>query len=204
MTEEPRVEPNRRSWPWLVSIVAVLALLVAGVWAAGGFERRDDLATRISAGQTFQDGPYEFTFTEATIQRTTNFDDEQVWSVVVIGTGRTTGDASITPDNDMFVVKDSRSGAYQEEAKSQEFGVGRAGSGGSLFTPGLPAIPYRVVYEFPVDAFAPDSTIVFAAWQLEWQDTSLLKIGDYRWSATHDFVLMTLPLKRLPDDLDNP
>lgn len=192
----------RRAWPWFVSILAALALLVGLVWAAGGFDYRTDLATRIAPGQTFTNGPYELTFTSATVQKTKNFDDQQVWTVVVNGTGRTTGDESIDPDDDLFVVKDARSGAYQEKSEEQDLGVQRSGSGGSSFTPGLAPVPYRLVYEFPVAAFAPDSTIIFVAWQLEWRDTSLLQVGSYEWASTRQYYRMDLPLKRLPDDLD--
>jgi hypothetical protein len=196
---EPRA---RRAWPWFLSIGVAVALVVGLVWAAGGFAYRDDLATTIQPGERFTNGPYEFTFSTATIQKTKDYKDQQIWSVVVIGTGRTTGDTSISPDRDLFVVKDAGSGSYQEKTERQEFGAERTGGNGSLFTPGLPAIPYRLVYQFPVSAFEPGSTVIFVSWQLEWRDTSLLQVGDYRWASTHDYFRLDLPLKRLPDDLD--
>lgn len=198
-------ERTRRGWSWLVSIPVALALVVGIVWAAGGFEYRDDLATSIAPGETFQTGPYEFSFASATIQKTTNYKDEQVWTVVVSGTGRTTADESMTPDyDDMFVVKDAGSGAYQDRAERQDFGAEqfRGAGGGSLFTPGLPAIPYQVTFEFPVSAFDPGSSIVFVAWKLEWRDVSLLQVDDFRWAPSSDYFRLDLPMRRLPDDLD--
>ena len=199
----PVVESRaRRAWPWFLATGVAVALVVGLVWALGGFDYRDDLATTIRPGQRFTNGPYEFSFASATVQKTKNYKDEQQWEVVVIGTGRTTMDESIRPANDLFVVKDARSGAYQEETQRQLFGLGESSGTGSLFTPGLAPIRYQLVFEFPVSAFEPESTLILVAWELEWRDTSLLKVGDYRWAATHDYYRMDLPLKRLPDDLD--
>lgn len=195
---------SQRTWPWFVSIAAVLALVVGLVWAAGGFEYRDDLETEVAAGATFETGPYVFTFTAATIQKTQNYKDEQIWTLVVSGTGRTTADESLSPDyRDLFVAKDVPSGAYRE-AEGQQFGAESSGgsSGGSHFTPGLPAIPYRVTFEFPVSDFEPGTSILFVTWELEWRDTSLLQVGDFRWAPTSHYSRTELPLRRLADDLD--
>ena len=160
-TDEP-VAPTRspRTWPWFVSIVVALALVVGLVWAAGGFEYRDDLEMRVDPGTTFATGPYVFTFAAATIQRTKNYKDEQIWTLVVTGTGRTTAEESMSPDYDsLFIAKDIASGAYRE-AERQQFGAeeSRGSSGGANFTPGLSAIPYRVTFEFPVSDFDPGTT----------------------------------------------
>lgn len=194
---------TRRIWPWVTSGVGVLVLLVGLIWVAGGFEQRTDVKTDVAAGTTLTTGPYELTFTRATIQKTKNYSDELLWTVVVDGTGRTTGDASISPDyDDMFVAKDAASGVTHE-ATGQRFGTSDLASrGASFFTPGLPAIPYRVTIEFPAGAFQPTDTIQFAVFDLEWRDVSLLGNGDFRWARTSDFYRYELPLQRLPDDLD--
>ena len=203
--EDPATQPrSQRTWPWFVSIAVALALVVGLVWAAGGFEYRDDLDTAVDPGATFDTGPYVFTFAAATIQKTKNYKDEQVWTLVVTGTGRTTAEESMSPDyDDLFVAKDIPSGAYRE-AERQQFGAeeGRGTSGGAHFTPGLSAIPYRVTFEFAVSDFEPGTSIVFVTWELEWRDTSLLQVGDLRWAPTSHYYRLELPLRRLADDLD--
>jgi hypothetical protein len=199
---EPR--PSR-AWPWFVSFIVALALVIGMIWVAGGFEYRDDLKTDVAPGESFQTGPYVFTFISATVQKTKNYKDEQIWSLVINGTGQTTGDESIGPDyQKMFVAKDVRTGAYQEEAEQQDFGAedSRGASGGSFFTPGLPAIPYRVTFEFGVEDFEPGSSILLAVWKLEWRDTSLLQYGDFRWAPTSEYFRLELPMRRLADDLE--
>jgi hypothetical protein len=184
--------------------VAALALVVGLVWAAGGFEYRDDLQADVAPGATFETGPYVLSFAAATIQKTENYRDEQVWSLVVSGTGRTSAEESMSPDyTDLFVAKDVPSGAYRE-AEGQEYGPEevRGASGGSHFTPGLAPIPYRVTFEFPVSDFEPGTSILFVAWELEWRDTSLLQVGDFRWARTSHYFRLELPLRRLADDLD--
>jgi len=198
------VDRPQRTWPWLVSIVVALAAVVGLLWAAGGFEYRDDLETDVAPGATFTTGPYVFSFGGATIQKRENYKDEQIWSLVVSGTGRTTAEESMSPDyTDLFVAKDVPSGAYRE-AEGQEYGREdqRAASGGAHFTPGLPAIPYRVTFEFPASDFEPGTSIAFVAWDLEWRDTSLLQVGDFRWAPTSHYSRLELPLRRLADDLD--
>ncbi len=194
----------QRTWPWFVSIAVALALVVGLVWAAGGFEYRDDLETAVAPGATFETGPYVFTFTAATIQMSKNYKDEQIWTLIVTGTGRTTAEESLSPDyEDLFVAKDTPSGAYRE-AEGQEFGAeeSRGSSGGAHFTPGLPAIPYRVTFEFPASDFDPGTSIVFVAWELEWRDVSLLQVDDFRWAPTSHYYRLELPMRRLADDLD--
>jgi hypothetical protein len=204
-TDEPTAQTRSpRTWPWFVSIVVAVALVVGLVWAAGGFEYRDDLEMRVDPGVTFATGPYVFTFAAATIQRTKNYKDEQIWTLVVAGTGQTTAEESMSPDyDDLFVAKDIPSGAYRE-AEGQQFGAeeSRGTSGGAHFTPGLAKIPYRVTFEFPVSDFDPGTSILFVTWELEWRDTSLLQVGDLRWAPTNHYYRLELPLRRLADDLD--
>lgn len=196
-----RTRPTRTGW-WIGSLVVALALIVGLVWTAGGFEQRTDVRTTVAPGSTIETGPYVFTFTSATVQKTQNYQDEPVWSVVVSGTGRTSGDKTLSPDDqDVFLAKDPGSGVVLEP-KAQEFGAetDRSVSGGSQFTPGLPAIPYRLKFEPPATAFEPGRTIQLAVFDLEWRDTSLLQSGDLRWARTDDFYRYELPLRRLADD----
>lgn len=187
------------------SLVLAFALLIGLTWVAGGFEQRKDLRTIVAPGTTVATGPYEFAFTGGTVQKIKTYADAEVYRVVLAGTGRVTGDEAMSPDslNWMFVAKDPLSPAYQEP-DNQQFGIEefRGSSGGSFFTPGLPAVPYRLTFEFPVDEYDVGATIQLAVWILEYRDVSLLQTGDYRWAPSDRLYRYELPLRRLADDLD--
>src|SRR6478752_7870505 len=182
------------------SLVLAFGLLIALTWMAGGFDQRNDLRTVVAPGTTIATGPYEFTFTAGTAQKTKGLRDIEVYRIVLSGTGRVTGDEAMSPDslNWMFVAKDPRSPAYQEP-DSQQFGIEefRGSSGGSFFTPGLPAVPYWLTFEFPVDEYDVGATIQLAVWILEYRDVSLLQTGDYRWAPSERLYRYELPLRRL-------
>ena len=204
-TSPAAVGSSRRAWGMAGSLVLAFGLLIALTWMAGGFDQRKDLRTVVAPGTTIATGPYEFTFTAGTAQKTKGLRDIEVYRIVLSGTGRVTGDEAMSPDslNWMFVAKDPRSPAYQEP-DSQQFGIEefRGSSGGSFFTPGLPAVPYRLTFEFPVEEYDVGATIQLAVWILEYRDVSLLQTGDYRWAPSERLYRYELPLRRLADDLD--
>ena len=150
---------NRKTIPSSLlygSLLLVLMLLIVGIWAFGGFQRRTDLFTTTPPGTSFTTGPYEFRFTEATAQRKNDFGRAPYWEVVVIGEGRTTGKESISPDtmggSGMFASKDDASQEV-EHPQSARMGEGR-GFDRYRFTPGLPLIPYSIVFGYK-DAYRP-------------------------------------------------
>ena len=67
---------------------------------------------------------------------------------------------------------------------------------------GLPAVPYRLTFEFPVEEYDVGATIQLGVWILEYRDVSLLQTGDYRWAPSERLYRYELPLRRLADDLD--
>ena len=201
----PAGSSSRHAWVMAGSLVLAFALLIGLTWMADGFDQRNDLRTVVAPGTTIASGPYEFTFTAGTAQKTKDFRDTEVYRIVLSGTGRVTGDEAMSPSSLdwMFIAKDPGSPAYQEP-QSQQLGTEefRGSSGGSFFTPGLPAIPYRLTFDFPADEFEVGPTIQLAVWILEYRDASLLQTGDYRWAPSDRLYRYDLPLRRLADDLD--
>ena len=61
------------------SLVVAFALLIGLTWLAGGFDQRTDLRTVVAPGTTIATGPYEFTFTAGTVQRTKTLRDAEVY-----------------------------------------------------------------------------------------------------------------------------
>jgi hypothetical protein len=87
-------QPAVRSTLVYLAVLVALALLVAGVWGFGGFKKRTDTLRPVPPGERFTSGPYEFSFSEATVQRT-KLDGVISWKVKVLGQGRTTGKEAI-------------------------------------------------------------------------------------------------------------
>lgn len=217
MTEAPATEPEtapgaepatdgvpdgRRTWLMIGSLVVALAVLVGLTWVAGGFDRRTDLRTIVGPGTEISTGPYVFAFTAATVQKKNTFDDQVVWEVVVDGTGRTTGDAAITPStlNWFFSLREPVSDSVVEP-ESQRFGATDR-SDGSFFTPGLAPIPYRLVFQLPAELPRP-TDVQLAVWDLEFRDRSLLKTGELSWGRAEAYHRVDgLPVQQLADDLD--
>ena len=187
------------------SLVLAFGLLIGLTWMAGGFDQRNDLRTVVAPGTTIATGPYEFTFTAGTAQKTKGLRDTEVYRVVLSGTGRVTGDEAMRPTPSTGCSSPRTRGPRRTRSReSQQFGTEefRGSSGGSFFTPGLPAIPYRLTFEFPVDEFDAGATIQLGVWILEYRDVSLLQTGDYRWAPSERLYRYDLPLRRLADDLD--
>ena len=153
---------------WLVygSILLALVLLVVAVWAFGGFERRTDILKTMPPSTLFTTGPYEFRFTEATAQHWTDYDGAVYWKVVMVGEGRTTGKESITPsympNTGMFISKDD---VTQQISQPELTRLGEEDFSRSHFTPGLPLIPYSVIFKYD-DRYRPGPTIRFVVWDV--------------------------------------
>jgi hypothetical protein len=184
-------------------VVLALAVVIGGVYALGGFKVRTDVRTIVAPGTKIVSGPYEFTFTEATAQKVKEYDDSIKWEVIVRGTGRTTGDVSISPStgvSNMFIARDPNT---VETADPETATIGRGGfDGPSKFTPGLPAVPYQVEFAFS-EFYKPSDKIRFAVFELEYSNQHILDTDEKSWNNTIDAFIYDLPLTVLPEDLDN-
>lgn len=184
-----------------VYVIGLVALVLIGglLWGTGGLERRHDRLPVLAPGTTVLSGPYAFVFTSATAQRTDNsFTHTSSWKVAVIGTGRTTGSVSLSPDVSLdgpFVSKDDRTGEIQAPDGD------RLGDPETYdqrdFTPGLAPVRYEVHFTYSA-GFTPGPTLHFAVSGLELRDESLLKDQEPSWVVTNQGHAMYLPLKVLP------
>ena len=200
----PPVSPPapRRLPPGLVygAVLLSLALIVLTLWQLGGFERRTDTRLDTAPGTLLVTGPYELTFTEATAQRSTRFDDTTYWKVTAIGTGRTTGNTTLAPKDTgsygMFASRDDASREVQIP-KATHFGDADNGSR-HAFTPGLAPVRFTVTFEYSAE-YRPAPTIRLAVFKLEFRDTSLLRDGDKEWANSEYSYQIQLPVQVLPD-----
>lgn len=203
VSDRPQPARPRRTWIWFAAILAALAVLVGLVWVAGGFDQRTDVRTAVPPGTTIATGPYEFTFDSATVQKKKDYDGTLSWEVVVVGSGRVTGDQAMGPStlDSFFAAREPVSGQVVEP-KDQQYGPPGRPVGGSFFTPGLAPVAYRLVFEFPIERDQPRS-VDLAVWELEYRDTTLLKTGELSWARASDYYWYdSLVTKRLADDLD--
>lgn len=179
--------------------------MFALVWGLGGFEKRKDVLITKAPGDLLVSMPFEFTFTKATAQLKTDFDESQYWEVIMIGEGRNTGDKSLAPhylgDYGTFVARDKDTPEVQS-AESITIGGGssimlRA----STFTPGLPAQPFSVTFRFS-DKYEPDDVVTFGVFQQEFSVTSLIGEDEPTWNNSTYAYLLDLPVEQLPAETE--
>lgn len=203
VTELPRPAARRPLPPAAVylALLVSLALVTALVWGLGGFERRRDLLRPTPVGAEISTGPYTFRFTGASAQQRTDFDGRVFWRVVATGEGRTTGDESIAPrwsgDDGMFAARDPLTREVQLPSAQT---LGAEQRFGGTFTPGLPAQPFAVQFEFS-DRYRPGPTVTFVVHDLELRDPSLLGDGDEEWRNADRAAGIELPVQVLPPAL---
>jgi hypothetical protein len=180
------------------SILLALVLLVVAIWGFGGFKRRTDILKTVAPGALFTTGPYEFRFTEATAQHWTDYDGTVYWEIVMVGEGRTTGKESISPsympNSGMFVSKDD---VTQQIVQPDHVEMGEGDSFDRRdFTPGLPLIPYSVVFKYD-DRYRPGPTIRFVIWDVVYGKRYLAS-DEEAWHNGNFGSQLYLPVRVLP------
>jgi hypothetical protein len=187
----------------IVAVVSVVALL-ATVWRLGGFDEQQRPFQKTAPGTLISAGPFELTFTEATAQHVLKTDYRDAsWKIIVIGTGRTTGNETIAPqiggNGSMLLARNQTTGEVKSP-ESQAFGGGGYSHG---FTPGLPPVRYTVTFEF-ADGYRPADTLRFAVADQIYSNRALIKTDedDEEWHNARDGWLMELPLSELPAQKD--
>lgn len=177
-------------------VVGVLVLVVGVVALLGGLRPRTDLLTPVTAGAVITSGPYEVTLEHATVQHRVS---DAVWEVVVSGSARTTGATSIDPpvgeDSGFVYAKDRGSGEVQA-SKSIMLGGTTYSDSLAALTPGLPAVPWTVTFDFQR---APGDEMLFVVFDQEYTNPYIF--GDEMgWRPTNHASTLTLPLEKLADD----
>lgn len=179
------------------AIGLALVLVVVAVWGLGGFRYRKDLFTPVDPGAVFTVGPYELSFTEATVQYVL---EDKVYEVRAVGTGRTTGEVSIAPSS-----LEGSSFSYAQDPVSREIHpVDRYvyGTGDEIllrpkaFVPGLGPIPFAAQFEFTGQ---PGEQIRLVLFDQEFTDESVFGNQDPTWNNRNTGYDLAIPLKRLPD-----
>lgn len=174
-----------------LSLVTVVVL----VWALGGFGYRQDLFTATGPGSLITTGPYEFRFTEATVQHRRQGNDYQV---VVSGEGRTTGDTSIQPMTGDAGFLGAQAKATREFRSSYAVNLGRADYSSlrlRFFTPGLAPVPVFVTFQFSADPGDAVRMIVFG----QRYTTPYVFGSEEGWQQTRSASHLLLPLRVLPE-----
>ncbi len=185
-------------------VLLALAVVVGGIWALGGFKVRTDVRHPVAPGTLVVSGPYEFTFTHATAQKKKEYDDSIKWIVIAEGTGRTTGDESISPmtgGSGMFAAADPNT-VEAPDAESDIIGPGESYDGPSDFTPGIAPLRYRVEFNFS-EHYKPDKFVKFAVFEIEYSNNHIIDTGEKTWHNTRDAFVYQLPITVLPPDVDD-
>lgn len=196
---EPTASGRGRRRLFTVGIpVLALIVLIGSVWALGGFGDRNDTVTKIGIGKTFVNGPYEFSFSKATVQETAGYGKhKRIQKVVVTGTARNLGDKAMSPLYRWFLAR-GKHGTRVETSQTAMVGDPGQFYAPDDVTPGLPAAPLNVTFEFPPTF--DDETLIFAVGELTYGNHSYFSSGDDQsWDTGNGNVFrVQLPLTRLP------
>lgn len=180
-----------------------LALLVGVVQLAGGFERRTDRFDPVAPGASVVTGPYELSFSEATVQPREDSNGRRTeWELTVLGQARLTGDEAMAPtvygSDSVFALKDPGSGQTYPPSGAD---LGDDPAGFSVhdreeLTPGLPPIGYRLSFDLPPD-FRPPPRVRLAVDEVVYEATYLVS-DEKAWDGTGSGWVLDLPVRVLP------
>ncbi len=187
--------PRRRPPMVIIAVVVVLALLILAVWGAGGFELRRDQVTRVAPGTLLAAGPYEVTFTKAEVQYV---QDDQYYSLTVLGTGRTTAATSMAPSTfDSFTQVQDLQSKTRKSVESYRYGEGTDTLfDADAFTPGLAPVTFVAAFKFEEK---PGPELRLLVFDLDFTDNSILQNQDPSWHLAPRAWDMILPVTELPD-----
>jgi hypothetical protein len=150
-------------------------------------------------GTIISSGPYELSFTEVTVQPDLNDRGAiERWEIIVVGSGRTTGDQTLSPpyygNDSMFAAKDLASGEVQVPTYA-DFGSGE-NSDKIAFTPGLPPVRYALRFEFAA-TYQPQPTLQLLVSELEYSTRDIASDAKTWVIGTYGFRY-ELPVRELP------
>lgn len=193
--DQARVEARgcvRRGRLVTAVVAALLVAVVVVVASLGGFRVRKDLSTRVAVGSAIATGPFEVTVDKATVQQHSY---DQTWAVVVTGTARTTGDASVATatDDQGFVYARAQSTREVQPTQFMEFGSGSPGFELGYLTPGLPPVPWTLSFSF---TRPPGAQLLVVVFDQEYAASRVY--SDRSWTATSSSRNVVLDLQELP------
>jgi hypothetical protein len=192
--------PRRSRWVTrgLPVLIVVAVLLI--VWILGGFKTRGDRVTQLKVGQRFTNGAFVMTLDSATIQRKKNYDKDNpyIQDVVVHGTAKNIWTESTSPYGDWFAATNTTRQTVKEgNLVNVDYGDDAPISTPDDLTPGLPAMPITIDFEFP-DSFRAEHVLV-AMEQIDYRNHSITSTSEEKtWgNANTGYFRVTLPVKRL-------
>ena len=194
---EPDQPRGRRRLIAIGIPVLAVVVLVGAVFAFGGFKQRNDTITDVELGQTFTNGPYELSFSSATVQQTEGFGKyKRIQKVIVTGRMRNNADTAASPNQDWFLARGVRDSNVQTGdscniGKPDQFG------GPQDVTPGVPPVQVNVQFEFPPTF--KQTELVFGMRQLSYGTHSYTGgTANQYWDASgSNLFRLRLHLKRL-------
>lgn len=197
----PPVEPERsagsnRSIPAVVIILTCLALLIAGTWWAGGFDKATGRLFRLPPGTEVNMGPMSIAVDRALARESFGS-----WSVYAFGRCRNNTDEPLVSSEDRLVYN----GFSMQHPVTREivgeaslfFGPGETIGNSSVLNPGTPMVPCTLAFDF--DDFPGTDIVTLGVSEMEWIDRSPTGEGDMVWSAARIGYRFELPLVTQPD-----
>jgi hypothetical protein len=194
--------PARRRRPRILTVgipVLAVVVIIAAVWALGGFDRRRDQVQDVATGSPVVQGPLTLTFTRATVQEANGYGQyKRIQKIVAYGTARNTWTESFDPQSDWFIARDPNSDLVET---GQLFKIVRGDDvifdAPDTLAPGLPAQPVSVEFEMP-PTFKPGRSFVFGVAKVDFGNHSFFTSSDEEtWDDSGTAYRMRLPLQVL-------
>lgn len=199
--------PPRRRSAWItrgIPVLVIVAVLVV-VWALGGFDKREDRTTKLRRGEQVTNGAYVFSFDRATIQRKKGYgDDPIVQEVVVHATAKNIWTESDSPNWTWFAATDRKRSVVKEgESVRIDYGDDAPSETPGDLTPGLPAMPIQIEFEFP-ENFEPGKELSLGMSEIDYRNHSVTSTSEEKtWGPSNKgFFRVELPVSVLPPDDD--
>lgn len=194
--------PRRGGSGWTGSqrfliVLAVLLLVLGGIWTAGGFQKRADRTRTYTAGQVVDVGPMTLTLerVEITFSPKASYleNDFDKWQVTAYGTATSKESEPLQLSLDPGLVLLETGRRFKADLL---FG---SGTGISMLQPGLKNVPVRVTGEIRGD-WAPTGQLRVGMWQHKYGPQQEMADSRRSWGSTSTAVVFWCPVTRLPDE----
>ena len=185
----------------LLAAVLVLAVLVAGLWAAGGFQTRQTLIDK-QAGEPLDLGPVELTVQQAISYDFAGEAQIEVPASCRLTTGQSAGTVHYAIARNSFAGVRVNGEVQLSSEVMMTLGVDDGlyfGQTREVLSPGVPAVPCVLRFTLPLAALDAD-TVTVLLWQLQFTEQSNVKNDQETsktWNASSDGYRVQLPLTRV-------
>lgn len=200
--------PRRDDLPWTAAqkflvVVAVLLLVIGGIWAGGGFAQRTDRVKAYTAGQVVDGGPMTFTFdrVEIRFQGKNKYSqkDFDKWVLTAYGTATSKQQEPVLFGGDPGLVILANGKRFEGSVR---FGAGSALGANIHLEPALRNQPILLRAEIPGD-WRPPGLVQVGLWQQTYgqqRDNQNMADTSKSWGPSQTALMFWCPVTIVPPE----